>query len=142
MIIIFVALLGRLGALFGISDATCGELRVQDMAPDGLLAQSGLASKGDRLVGLAGVELTRFTRFTLPTHSLVDMRRMRQLFDDVGREYSEEEIRAVLDRVGISDDMELTPAEALGMLVELELNRVVGQIREETRPFSLVFERA
>ena len=142
MIIIFVALLGRLGALFGISDATCGELRVQDMAPDGLLAQSGLASKGDRLVGLAGVELTRFTRFTLPTHSFVDMLRMRQLFDDVGREYSEEEIRAVLDRVGISDDMELTPAEALGMLVELELNRVVGQIREETRPFSLVFERA
>jgi hypothetical protein len=112
------------------------------MAPDGLLAQSGLASKGDRLVGLAGVELTRFTRFTLPTHSFVDMLRMRQLFDDVGREYSEEEIRAVLDRVGISDDMELTPAEALGMLVELELNRVVGQIREETRPFSLVFERA
>jgi hypothetical protein len=135
----------RLGALFEIEARRSGTLCVTDIASDGFLAASGFAAKGDCLAAVDGVEIVPFTPAQQPLRpgELVDRAGIRHLIEDVGRDYSAAEVRAVLARVGIrdADPLALTLDDAFRLLGELELNSVVASITSKVRPFAVTLRR-
>ena len=137
----------RLGALFTIEAGRSGTLSVVDCASDGLLAASGFVATGDRLVAVDGAAIIPFAPSQQPLRpgERLDRAAIRLLIDDVGRDYSAAEVRAVLARVGINDEdpLGLTLDDAFKLLGELELNSVVASItsRSKERPFTVTLRR-